>query len=327
MSEERTIWGIHQEWDDGSGAAGTDIAIGWGEMGDLRKLAPTREAFKAAYTPVYPEDKPGAVPVKAGVLYRFATEIQVGDIVIYPSKADRLVRIGVIAGDYEFRPDIHIQYAHRRRVDWKVSPPRAAFSQAALYEIGSAITLFQVSNNADEFRAALGGRTSPVAELDAATEQAVAAQVEENVEDFVIKRLMTSFGHEQFEHFIADLLRCMGYHARVTRYSNDGGVDIIAHKDELGFEAPIIKVQCKHTLNNIGGPDVQNLLGAIQDKDSALFVTVGDYATAARYIERNNSRLRLIGGTELVALIFSHYEKLDARFKALLPLKRTYTQA
>ena len=93
------------------------------------------------------------------------------------------------------------------------------------------------------------------------------------------------------------------------------------------YELPIIKVQCKHTLNRIGGPDLQKLLGVIQDKDSALFVTVGDYATPARHIDRNNSRLRLIGGSELVALIFSHYEKLDPRFKALLPVKPSYTQA
>ena len=117
----------------------------------------------------------------------------------------------------------------------------------------------------------------------------------------------------------------MGYHARVTRYAGDGGVDIIAHKDELGFEPPIIKVQCKHTLSTIGGPDVQKLLGAAQPNESALFVTVGEYSPDARHIERNNSRLRLIGRSELLSLIFSHYERLDPRFKSALPLKRGYS--
>jgi restriction system protein len=157
------------------------------------------------------------------------------------------------------------------------------------------------------------------------SEQAVAAQVEENVEDFVIKRVMSGLSHEQFEHFVAELLSCMGYHTRVTRYTGDGGVDIIAHKDELGFEPPIIKVQCKHTLATIGGPDVQRLLGAVQVSESALFVTVGDYSQDARHLERNNSRLRLIGRADLVNLIFAHYEKFEPRFKSLLPLRRTYT--
>ena len=119
----------------------------------------------------------------------------------------------------------------------------------------------------------------------------------------------------------------MGYQARVTRYAGDGGVDIIAHKDELGFEPPIIKVQCKHTLATIGGPEVQKLLGAAQASESALFVTVGEYSADARHIERNTSRLRLIGGEDLIALVFAHYERFEPRFKAMLPLKRTYTPA
>lgn len=326
MAEDRTIWGIHQEWDNTPlGETPNEIAIGWFELGDLKKLQPTRDAFKAAFAKTYPQDKPGAVPVKAGVLYRFVNEMRIGDVVVYPSKSDRLVKIGIITGDYEFAPSANAEYPNRRRVDWKVQKQRPNFSQAALYEIGSAISLFQVTSNAEEFLAALEGRELAPSELDAASEQAVAEQVEENVEDFVIKRIMSGFSHEQFEHFVAELLRCMGYHARVTRYAGDGGVDIIAHKDELGFEPPIIKVQCKHTLSTIGGPDVQKLLGAVQPNESALFVTVGEYSPDAKQAERHNSRLRLIGRADLVSLIFAHYDRFDPRFKSVLPLKRTYT--
>ncbi|HMV73030.1 MAG TPA: hypothetical protein PKA87_01810 [Microthrixaceae bacterium] len=42
----------------------------------------------------------------------------------------------------------------------------------------------------------------------------------------------------------------------MTPASGDG-VDDIAYRDPLGLEPPIIKVQCKRTLNTIGGPDVQ----------------------------------------------------------------------
>lgn len=63
----------------------------------------------------------------------------------------------------------------------------------------------------------------------------VSVQVEETTEDFIIKRLKTSQTSYQFEHFIAHLLKCMGYFSRVTQASGDGGVDIIAHRDELGF--------------------------------------------------------------------------------------------
>ena len=110
-----------------------------------------------------------------------------------------------------------------------------------------------------------------------------------------------------------------------AKYVGDGGVDIIAHKDELGFEPPIIKVQCKQTLSTIGGPAVQQLLGAIQSGEHALFVTLGDYSPDAVRIERGKSNLRLINGTDLAQLIFHNYEKFDPRSKTLLPLQRTYT--
>jgi hypothetical protein len=63
----RTIWGIHMEWDDATGPNDTkDIAIGWAELGDLTALPSSRDAFKAAFTEIYPTAKPGAVPVQAG---------------------------------------------------------------------------------------------------------------------------------------------------------------------------------------------------------------------------------------------------------------------
>ena len=52
----------------------------------------------------YPTAKPGAVPVMAGVLYRFVCEMAVGDVVVYPSKPDRMVHLGIVEGDYAFHP-------------------------------------------------------------------------------------------------------------------------------------------------------------------------------------------------------------------------------
>ena len=314
------------QWDDGATSPDAkEIAIGWPALGDLRNIPSSRDAFKAALAEAYPDEKSGAVPVKAGVLFRFAHEITLGDVVVYPSRLDRLVNIGLVSGDYSYLPSADPEYPHRRRLDWKLHVPRAQFSQSALYEIGSAITLFQISNNADEFIAALEGEPITALDVDADTAAEIAVQAEESIEDFVIKRLKNDLTPDQFEHFVAELLRCMGYYSRVTKYVGDGGVDIIAHKDELGFEPPIIKVQCKQTLSTIGGPAVQQLLGAIQSGEHALFVTLGDYSPDAVRIERGKSNLRLINGTDLAQLIFHNYEKFDPRSKTLLPLKRTYT--
>lgn len=325
MTSQRPMWGIHLEWHSGADQAPpADIAIGWDALGDLSTLPPSRDAFKARYVQAYPGEKPGAVPVKAGILYRFAREMQAGDIVVYPSKADRTIHVGRITGPYEYRQASGGEYPHRRSVAWLAAVPRAQISQPALYEIGSAITLFQISNNADEFLAAAAGQPSEAAEVDEGSAAGIGVQAAETVEDFIIKRLKNGITSQQFEGFIAGLLRSMGYFARTTRYAGDGGVDIIAHKDELGFEPPIIKVQCKQTLTTIGGPTVQQLLGAIQANEHALFVTLGEYSSDAIRIERGKSNLRLIGGSDLVQLVLDNYEKFEPRFKSLLPLTRSY---
>lgn len=328
MTGVRPIWGIHMEWDSlADQKAPADLAIGWDMLGDLASLSATREAFKLRFAEAYPAEKLAAVPIKAGILYRFAKEMQVGDVIVYPSKSDRIVYVGTIAGSYEFAPGISGAYPHRRTVDWQAEVPRAKISQPALYEIGSAITLFQINNNSEEFLALLKGNPLEIGELkdvDSESASDLSTQAEESVEDFIVKKLNNGLSAEQFEHFVAGLVKSMGYFTRVSRFSGDGGVDIIAHKDELGFEPPIIKIQCKQTLTTIGGPAVQQLLGAIQANEHALFVALGIYSNDAIRIERGKSNLRLINGKDLVQMILNNYENLDARFKSLLPLKRSY---
>jgi len=68
MAGVHTIWGIHMEWDDATGPNDTkDLAIGWAELGDPNALPSSRDAFKAAFTEIYPRAKPGVVPVQAAV--------------------------------------------------------------------------------------------------------------------------------------------------------------------------------------------------------------------------------------------------------------------
>jgi restriction system protein len=306
------------------------VGIGWPEMGDLSRIPDDREAFKEHYRAIYPQGKPGAVPVKAGVLYRFTYKIKANDWILYPSKDDRMVNIGVISGPYYYDHASFMSYPNRRKVTWKAHIPRAAFSQSALHEIGSAVSLFEVSTHADEFFAAANATTAggalqaPSEDLDDDTAEDVSQQVEETTEDFIIKRLKSKLSPYEFESFIAHLLTCMGYHARVTQQSGDGGIDIIAHRDELGFEPPIIKIQCKQTLDSIGGPAVQQLQGALAPGEHGLFVTLGSYSRAAQALEQSKAHIRLIDGPALVSLIFAHYEQFNTRTKLLLPLKRTY---
>ena len=53
---------------------------------------------------VYPNAKKGAIPTSSGMLYRFMYEMQVGDYVVFPSKSDRKINIGIVESDYIYEP-------------------------------------------------------------------------------------------------------------------------------------------------------------------------------------------------------------------------------
>jgi restriction system protein len=140
------------------------------------------------------------------------------------------------------------------------------------------VALFLVRNYAEEFRAALEGKANtpaPVAQDE--TVAAVAEDIEQTTRDFVLKQLAQDTKGHPFAEFVAHLLTTMGYRTRASREGPDGGVDIIAHKDELGFEPPIIKVQVKSTENSIGDPIVSALYGKVAPTEFGLLVTLGTF--------------------------------------------------
>jgi restriction system protein len=116
----------------------------------------------------------------------------------------------------------------------------------------------------------------------------------------------------------------MGYYARVLPPHIGSGVDIIAHKDELGFEPPIIKVQVKSSFENITPEKVHGLYGNVKPGEYGLFITLGSFSTKAREFATNQSNFRLIDGKELIDLIFKYYDELDSEDRRLIPLKRIF---
>jgi restriction system protein len=322
------LWGIHA---GKTGDADTfflkknSVAIGWPKMGDLSKLKADREAFKAAVLKAYPQAKPGAIRTFAGQLFRFVHEMKPGDLVAYPSKRDRQIHIGRIEGDYRHDANAQSDYPNMREVKWLKNLPRTHFSQGALYEIGSAMSLFQVKNYADEFRAALEGAAQEVLSISQDESVAeVAEDIEETTRDFVLKQLAQNLKGHPFADFVAHLLNKMGFRTRVSPEGPDGGIDIVAHKDELGFEPPIVKVQVKSGEGSVSDPAVSALYGKVGVGEFGLLVTLGSFTSPARNFARSKSNLRLIDGDELVQLVFSHYEEFDSRYKGLLPLRRVY---
>jgi HJR/Mrr/RecB family endonuclease len=113
-------------------------------------------------------------------------------------------------------------------------------------------------------------------------------------------------GDKEFEEFVANILRKMGFNARVVGGSRDHNVDIIASKtDEFGYLEQWV-VQCKKYAdeNKVTGPMVLSLATAAaaeHNHSSACFVTSSDFTEDARDRAKHH-QVRLVNGRKLLEL-------------------------
>ena len=289
----KTVWGIHT-MDDPLFLNQNLIAIGWEEMGDLSAIRTSRDAYKEKYIAAYPDAKKGSIATSAGMLYRFVHEVQEGNYVVFPSKIDRKINIGVVESAY-FYEATAAMYPNRRKVKWLKHLPRTAFSQGALHEVGSALSFFQVKNYADE--------------------------IIEATRDFILKELSKNLKGYDLEPFVANLLQAMGYRTILSPHGGDSGIDITAYKDEL---PPRIVVQVKSQDGDIKETTIQSLKGAMREGDYGLFVTLSNYTKNAQKYLDSTPIIRGINGTELVDLVLKYYDQLSIKYRKMIPLKMVY---
>ncbi|MGH0678703.1 restriction endonuclease [Bacillus luti] len=106
----------------------------------------------------------------------------------------------------------------------------------------------------------------------------------------------------KFEFLVADTFQNLGYKAKVTPGSNDGGKDIILRK---GKETKFVEVK-RHTQGTIGRPAIQKLHSAIVDADAVggYFVTLSNFNKNARQYAANKN-IELIDGDKLIHMMNS----------------------
>ena len=321
-TEESHVWGIHT-MDDILFLHENVIAIGWKDMGDLRKIENSRDAFKEHYSEMYPDVKKGSIANGVGMLYRFVYEVQIGDYIVFPSKIDRRINIGIVEGDYTYVPSA-AEYVQQRKVKWLKHLPRTAFSQGALYEVGAAMSLFTIKNYASEYIEALKKdfqKTTLAGDEEDESVAATAEDIVESTKDFILKELSKNLKGYALEEFVADLLKAMGYRTSVSAHGGDSGIDITAYKDEL---PPRILVQVKSQDGDIRETTIQSLKGAMREGDYGLFVTLSNYTKNAQKYLASVPIIRGINGTELVDLILKYYDQLNDKYKKMIPLKMVY---
>lgn len=90
------------------------MAIGWGEMGDLRAFnskKQMKQAMKAIYDPSLPYTN------AAHATWQFTNEIKVGDVVFVKKGRTQIIGRGIVTSEYEYLPS-NPDYPHCRYVDW-----------------------------------------------------------------------------------------------------------------------------------------------------------------------------------------------------------------
>ena len=107
-----------------------------------------------------------------------------------------------------------------------------------------------------------------------------------------------------FELLCCDLLRAMGYRAKLTPYQGDGGADIVARDGR----SRVIIVQCKRWLRRpVGVNAVRELAGVRmrRNADEAWLISAGTFTAQAR-VEAKALSIRLIDGYALRRLLREH---------------------
>lgn len=118
----------------------------------------------------------------------------------------------------------------------------------------------------------------------------------------------------------------IGYVTQLSPPGADGGVDIVASRDPLGLEPPLIKVQCKSSTGKSGAPEVQSLLGTLGVGERGLFVALGGFTPQAEQVARTSPNLRLLDADQFIDALLNHYEQLTEEARALRPLRSVWVR-
>jgi len=301
------------------------VAIGWDQMEDMSSVLDL-EAMRQEYRRKYPEAKPGQVSIGAAMAYKFAKVMAVGDHVVTYDREERKYLVGEVTGGYEYRPKVVGDYPHVRKVNWYGEVKRDELPSTTRNSLGSVLTIFSVSDESwQNIQSVLSGEIIEEEDDSEATE--VLENVREQSREFIKDRIV-KLDPNEFEEFVAGLLRAMGYKTRVSPMGPDRGIDIMASPDGFGFEQPRITVECKHRSGSTGSQQIRSFLGGRHKDDKGLYVSTGGFTKDARYeAERASIPTTLLDLDGLVDSVIENYENMDSDMRAMLPLVKLYWPA
>jgi restriction system protein len=333
-SGERTEWGF---------ATGV-VGGGWHEMPDLTGVT-DKEQLRSIVADVYGGSK-NVVANLTGQLWTLRTRIQDGDFIVLPIRATSQIAFGqVVGGGYKYlAKEEDPTKRHVIQVKWlKTDVSKSVLKQDMRYQLGSALTIFEVGNNDAAYRLeqVMAGKQDPgarsamspgVAKSPDATQEesgneSTPINLAEVAQDEIAKRLQEDFKGHELSELVEALLTAEGFKCRNSPPGADGGVDVLAGMGPLGMDSPKLVVQVKSQTGAVSDTVLQQLNGAIHrfQADQALLVTFGGVTGPARtYLETQYFNIRVWTIDDIIKSIYKHYPSLDNEMKARLPLKQIW---
>jgi len=331
--------GERTEWSFANGVVGG----GWHEMPDITGVT-DKEQLRAIVAEVYGGSK-NVVANITGQLWSLRTRIQHGDYIVLPIRATSQVAFGQVVNGYKYLAGQEDpSRRHVIEVKWlKTDVPKSLLKQDLLYQIGSALTVFEVGNNDAAYRLeqVMAGKPDPGARstLSPGSKEENARLSEDSVteydsinlaevaQDEIAKRLQEDFKGHELSELVEALLTAEGFKCRNSPPGADGGVDVLAGMGPLGMDSPKLVVQVKSQTSAVGDGVLQQLNGAIHrfKADQGLLVTFGGVTGPAKtYLETQYFNIRVWTIDDILQAIYRHYPALDNEMKARLPLKQIW---
>lgn len=332
--------GERTEWSIASGVVGG----GWHEMPDLSDVS-DREQLRAIVSDVYGGSK-NVVANITGQLWTLITRIKDGDMIVLPIRSTSQLAFGqVVGGGYKYMAkEEDPTKRHVIQVKWfKTEVSKSVLKQDLRYQLGSALTVFEVGNNDAAYRLeqVMAGKQDPGARSamnpgistpseiaqDEQSNETAAINLTEIAQDEIAKRLQEDFKGHELAELVEALLTAEGFKCRNSPPGADGGVDVLAGMGPLGMDSPKLVVQVKSQTGAVSDTVLQQLNGAIHrfQADQALLVTFGGVTGPAKtYLETQYFNIRVWTIDDIIQSIYKHYPVLDSEMKARLPLKQIW---
>lgn len=300
--------------------------------------AKDRDAILRVIQAALPDANPKRQLHFAAQLNQFCNTMQIGDLAVVPLKTESKIAIGEIVSECAMTAGGHPM----RRVRWlRPDVSRDAFRQDLLYSFGAFMTVCEITRNDalarveavarsgrdPGYEASAVARPAAVPTNDAPSAEEADKELDKLARDQIERRITSTFAGHEFSELIGAILTAQGYLVRITPPGSDQGIDIVAGRGALGFDAPRLVVQVKSGDVVADQPTLQALIGAVQDTHAhqGLLVSWGGFN---RNVDRRRNelffRIRLWGRDEVLDALFEVYDRLPEGIRAELPLRRTW---